>query len=239
MKIALISDIHANCVALDAVLARIRQDGIKTIVCLGDVAMFGPQPARVIQRMRELKIPTVMGNTDPWSVKLPMMPTSDERTRILGEISAWCFSQLAPADRDLISTFQNRIELVLDDNNRLLCYHGSPRSITENLLATTSDEDLKAMMAGSPASVFAGGHTHKAMLRQMDNLYFVNPGSVGRPTHPINAKNTRWPYAEYAVINFEDGLPNFSFYRVPYNQDDLSSAVRLSNMPHGQWWLDH
>ena len=64
MRIAVISDIHGNCFALDSVLQDIRQQGIEQIVCLGDAIQGGAQPAETVQRLRELNCPVVMGNAD-------------------------------------------------------------------------------------------------------------------------------------------------------------------------------
>jgi len=66
MRIAIIPDIHGNGVALDAVLADLQQQAIDQIVCLGDAIQDGPQPAAVIQRLRDLACPVVMGNADAW-----------------------------------------------------------------------------------------------------------------------------------------------------------------------------
>jgi len=66
MKLIIISDVHGNCVALDAVLADIQHESGDKIVCLGDAIQGGPQPAEVVQRLRELGCPAVMGNADAW-----------------------------------------------------------------------------------------------------------------------------------------------------------------------------
>lgn len=68
MKIAIISDIHGNCVALDTVLNDINGMEVDRIVCLGDAVQGGPQPAEVVTRLRELDCPVVMGNADDWLI---------------------------------------------------------------------------------------------------------------------------------------------------------------------------
>ncbi len=68
MRIAIISDIHGNCVALDAVLADLQREPAARMVCLGDAIQGGPQPIQVIARLRELACPVVMGNADDWLV---------------------------------------------------------------------------------------------------------------------------------------------------------------------------
>src|SRR6187200_565693 len=66
MRLGLIADIHGNKLALDTVLAQLQHRAVDTIVCLGDVAMLGPQPAESIATLQALQIPVVMGNTDAW-----------------------------------------------------------------------------------------------------------------------------------------------------------------------------
>ena len=66
MRIGLIADIHGNLFALDAVLAALARIGMDELICLGDVAALGPQPREVIERLRALRCPVVMGNTDAW-----------------------------------------------------------------------------------------------------------------------------------------------------------------------------
>lgn len=64
MRIGLIADIHGNLLALEAVLSALGRDGVDDLICLGDVASLGPQPAEVIARLRALGCPVLMGNTD-------------------------------------------------------------------------------------------------------------------------------------------------------------------------------
>ncbi|MBI3286567.1 MAG: metallophosphoesterase family protein [Chloroflexi bacterium] len=64
MRVAIFSDIHGNLVALEAILAEIERERVDQMICLGDVAATGPQPAETLHRLRELNCPVVMGNTD-------------------------------------------------------------------------------------------------------------------------------------------------------------------------------
>jgi predicted phosphodiesterase len=66
MRMALISDIHGNLVALEAVMNDLERQGAERMVCLGDVAASGPQPRGVLQRLQALDCPVVMGNADAW-----------------------------------------------------------------------------------------------------------------------------------------------------------------------------
>ena len=80
MKLAILSDIHGNLTAFEAVLAELEREQITHIVCLGDVAVMGSQPARVIDRLNDLRIPVVMGNTDAWLLE-PSFEEQEARVR--------------------------------------------------------------------------------------------------------------------------------------------------------------
>jgi len=124
MKVAIVSDIHANAVALDAVLDALDHDRLDTVLCLGDVALTGPQPQECIARLRERGWPTVMGNADA-AVLAPAVRTDmDDDTRRAVEIDFWCMDQLSASDRAYIATFQPVIEMNLGVVS-LLAFHGS------------------------------------------------------------------------------------------------------------------
>ncbi|HEU5370728.1 MAG TPA: metallophosphoesterase, partial [Ktedonobacterales bacterium] len=127
MRIALISDIHGNCFALDAVLADLRAQSIDQIICLGDAIQGGPQPAETVQRLHELACPIVMGNADAFLLGEEKGATEPiaQQTR---EVRAWTLSQLSADDLAFIRSFQPTVEATLEGGQRLLCFHGSPTS---------------------------------------------------------------------------------------------------------------
>ena len=97
MRLGLISDIHGNLLALDAVLEELEREGVDEIVCLGDVAV-GPQPAEALARVRELGCPVVMGNWDAAFIS-GMPEPKDEVGEMLVEIGNWWAAFLSPDDR--------------------------------------------------------------------------------------------------------------------------------------------
>ncbi len=125
MRIGLISDIHGNRVALDAVLEDIeRSGGVDQLICLGDVAV-GPQPNESLARIRELECPVIMGNWD--ACFLDGMPeVHDEIGLKLVETAEWWASFLSDGDKDFIRSFQRTLEVPLDDGASMFCFHGSP-----------------------------------------------------------------------------------------------------------------
>ncbi|HKP52079.1 MAG TPA: metallophosphoesterase family protein [Chloroflexia bacterium] len=239
MRIALLSDIHGNLVALETVLREIAQEPVDQIICLGDVGALGPQPREVIERLRQLGCPVALGNTDDWLLSPPV--SSDPDPKPIYTIAAWCAEQLSPADRAYIRTFPMLLELPLDDGRTLLGYHGSPSSFNDIIAATTPIAELVRMLANHAASVMVGGHTHIQMVRRYEDAYLVNVGSIGLagitaggPGLPAN-HHVHW--AEYGVLSVEHGRLSIELRRTPLDMDAVLEAGRSSGMPHLDWWV--
>jgi predicted phosphodiesterase len=234
MRVAVLSDLHANPFALDAVLADLPHD-VDTAVCLGDVAI-GPFPNEAIWRLRELDCPVVMGNWDFWILDgVPELGGEvGPRLKAQGE---WCGARLDRADRSFLRSFQPRFELRLD-GLRGLFFHGSPRSFTDMLLPDVSSAVLDRALEGVKADLFVAGHTHLQMLRRRPDSLFANVGSVGLPFSEGpsggSLRVSRW--AEYALATVDARGLTFEFRRVAYDVDELLSAARASGMPHAEWW---
>lgn len=238
MRLGLVSDLHGNFPALEAVLAQLEGEQLDRIVCLGDVC-FGPQVHECLEIVRELGCPVVLGNWDSWSVG-GFPATDDPVAAKLQEIGAWWAESLTDSDRAFVATFRRTLELPLDDGRRILCFHGSPRSFSDLIFATTPDDELEAMFAGTTdAAILVGGHTHLQMLRRLPSALFVNPGSVGQPFSQWWPREIRVaPWAEYAVVDTGAQHSGVELRRVPYDLDRLLGVLAGSRMPHRQWWLD-
>lgn len=236
MRIAFISDVHGNLFALEAVLADIETRQVDRVVCLGDVC-FGPQAHECLERVRALECPVILGNWDSWSIE--GFPTADDPVGImLYEIGAWWARALTDDDRAYVRTFVPTLD-VAADGTRLHCFHGSPKSFSDWIFATTSDDDLERMFEGVEAPVLVGGHTHLQMLRRFGPSVIVNPGSVGQPFAqwwPKTIRVAHW--AEYGVIDADEGRLTIDLRRVPFDLEGLLHVCRESGMPHAQWWVD-
>jgi putative phosphoesterase len=238
-RIAIISDIHGNLPALEAVLADLDAEGIEQIVCLGDVALFGPQPHEVIARLKDLDCPVVMGNTDAWALDPRPHEMRDENTQRVFDVEFWGTRQLSPADLDHVSTFQPIVEISLGEDTNLLCFHGSPRSNTDVIVSTTREDDLERMLSGFHATVMAGGHTHTQMLRRFGEVMLINPGSAGLPYDRVQLTGhvRHPPWAEYTVVGRQDGRLQVESRRTPFDVPALIQAALESGMPHWEWWI--
>ena len=134
MRVALISDLHGNALALEAVLAEVSRGGTDRVVCLGDVATLGPEPARTMARLRELECDTIAGNHDAFLLEPESLRSYTEAPQVI-EAVEWCREQLDEEDLAFVRTFVPTVEVALGGGMTLLSCHGSPRSHTEDVLA--------------------------------------------------------------------------------------------------------
>ena len=232
MRIALVSDIHANEVALRAVLASIDREGVDALVCLGDVATLGPRPEAVIQILRDRKCRCIMGNHDEFLIEPSLIERySDEKP--ITEAVSWCRSELASDDLDFVRGFERSFEIGLGGDATLFLFHGSPRSHMDDLLATTAGDELDRLLAGHKATVMAGGHTHIQMLRQHRGTLLVNPGSVGLPFREYAAGGppTVLAHAEYAIVEGHESGVGVALRRVALDKGALRKAAADSDVP--------
>lgn len=236
MRLGLIADIHGNRLALDAVLDELERERIDELICLGDVAV-GPQAVEALARLKALGCPVVMGNWDAYFLG-GFREEESEVARMLVEMGEWWAGKLSAEDRDYIRTFEGSIERRLGDGAqaRLLAFHGSPRSFEDFIFATTPDREVEQMLDGEHATLLTGGHTHFAMVRRHQGALIVNPGSVGLPfaeKAPVMRIN---PWAEYGILEVDDGRLSVDLRRTQYDVDALLELIRGSGMPHADWW---
>ena len=238
MRVAIIADIHGNALALDAVLSDLERGGYDHLVCLGDAIQGGPQPAVVVDRLRVLGCPVVMGNADAYLLSdedTDDEPMGDARRRRLSETRDWSLARLADADRAFIAAFPMEIVIDLPDGLRLRCAHGTPRSFDEILLPDSPDAAFIAPLAPDGRTVYTGGHTHVQFVRHFpDRTFFFNPGSVGlawrhgQPEGILHAD----PWAEYAVLDIAAGRVELAFRRVPFDVAAYRQIIAASGTPH-------
>ena len=242
--LAVISDIHGNLAALETVLADINQLGITEIVCLGDVANFGPQPRECIEKVVSLDCPTILGNTDDWLINprdLKKHNRSADSPMII-EIEHWCSEQISQEHKDIISTYLPKLETSYKGVS-CLYYHASPKNHTDLIVATTANDVLENYFSDyrdDLATLCIGGHTHAQLLRRYMQSFVINPGSVGLPyEYQTPEKSVAPAWAEYAIIEVMDAQhpvqPTVSFRRIPYDVSPTLEAAKA--MPHSDWWI--
>lgn len=237
MRVALIADIHGNLLALDAALAVLDGEAIDQVVCLGDVALLGPRPAEVLARLRQRAIPCVLGNTDDRLFDA-IVPSRAGNGVI--DLAPWTAAQLTDADRAYLRACPLERTLPLDADTTLRYFHGSPHSYEDVIAAGTFPAEVRALLGDASATIQAGGHTHRQLVRRDGDILFINPGSVGLPgvgpDHPLLETNRRPAWAEFAIIDHAPHGTRLDLRRLPLDLDALFADAAASGMPHLDWW---
>ncbi len=234
MRMAIIADIHGNCVAFDAVLADVWAHAVDQIVCLGDAVQGGPQPAEVVARLRELGCPVVLGNADAF-----LLTGADGNESVTPQQRAardWSLAQLSEADRAFIAAFQPTVELSLPGGRRFLCFHGSPTSFHDIIFPDTPEEEMRRLVGAHLPAILTGGHTHLQQLRRLDDSLFFNPGSVGfvYNTRASGGGTHADPWAEYAILSADERRLSIEFCRVPFDVAAWKRVTLASGTPDAE-----
>jgi putative phosphoesterase len=239
MRIGFISDIHGNFTALEAVLADIKKQHIDQLICLGDTVSLGPQPNEVLKALREWKAVTIMGNHDQ-AILEPDQANRFEIAEHLVPDLKWGRERLSNEDLDFIRSFQPTHAVQFGNGIELLAFHGSPKSTTHLILATTPTEKLDEFFEGQTASVLIGGHSHIQLHRRYGKKLIINSGSVGNafkfPFSPGNPPSLL-PWAEYAIIEQDGDFLRSDMRRVYFDTDAMVKLVRAKGLPGADWWV--
>jgi putative phosphoesterase len=239
MRIAVISDMHGNDLAFEVVESDIKNRNVDQIVCLGDAVQGGPQPSEVVQRLRRLNCPVVMGNADSWLVT--GVASADEgippeRLARMEEVRKWSLSRLTEDDLALIAEFQPTVRLNLKNGIDLLCFHGSPVSFNDVILPGAPEPEFEKFLGPYANHILAGGHTHAQQIRRVGELFFFNPGSVGFSYNhnQLPDQFSADPWAEYAILTAEDDRVALEFCRVPFDPQALIRIYLESGRPFAE-----
>ncbi len=226
MQFAILSDMHGNLPALEAVLEDIASLGVEEIYHLGDLVGYNPFPDEVAARIRELGLPGVVGNYDlavAADVADPigeyLNPAISEMAK---EIYRWTRARVSAATTEYLLSLPERLTLDLG-HWRVLLTHGSPRHVREYLRPRLTDEELLPILAEVEAEVIFIGHTHIPMVRQVDQKLLINPGSIGFPKDGD-------PRASYALVHVGRNF-DVEIRRVPYDTDQAVKALLAAGLP--------
>ena len=188
MKIAIISDIHSNALALDKVLEDIKNFNPDKIFCLGDLILAGYRPNYVCQKILELKekfkdnFEIIQGNTDKMVANCT--PELIQKTKEAFPCMGYSLEEdVKITDKKYIDFVKNLPENKYVEINglKIQLVHGSPRSQNENIYPELTDETVSEMVKDSKADLILCGHTHKPCGYSLSNgKTVVNAGSVGR-----------------------------------------------------------
>jgi predicted phosphodiesterase len=237
VRYALISDIHANLPALDAVLVDIdRRGDADAIYHLGDLVGYAPWPDDVVTRLEERAIAGVAGNYDSTvatNYKHCGCRYEDPLQEELSHKSyAWTLEHVSEETKRRLGALPFRIDLRPLGGHAsgptLTLIHGNQILNTVYVTEDRSDDFLTKMgqsIGARPGDVVAFGHTHKPWHRIVDGTHYVNTGSVGRP------KDGDWR-AGYVLVSIDPSGVRVEIRRIEYDVEGAVSAILDSTLPH-------
>ena len=243
-RLAILSDIHGNLPALEAVLAEAARSNVDMIVNLGDILSGPLWPAETADRLMALDLPTIAGNHERQVLAQPSEQVSKSDAQTLPLLTARHKAWLAslPATR------------WLDDG--VFCCHGTPTSDLVYLMETAeaghdrhgapgiraaTRDELAARLGGTSAALLLCGHSHVPRLMRQGATLVVNPGSVGLqafhiPHEPEHRVETGSPLARWALAESSAGAGwRVEFRATPYDWESAAARAELQGRPD---WAD-
>jgi predicted phosphodiesterase len=224
VRVAVISDIHGNLVALEAVVADLEAQSPDEIWCAGDLGWAGPWASECIERVRTAGWTTIKGNTDVWITGDPQTVESEDQRAEFREIAT--AHDLDPEDaRWLLDLPPGH-----SGPGSVLMVHGTPETAFDAPLPDAPASDF-APYEGQ-ASLVLYGHVHRAFVRRLkDGTVVANPGSVGLPMDGTTAS--------YLLIDLNG--PDFTLRprRVEFDRDACIDRARAIGGPVGELFLQN
>lgn len=237
MRIALLSDVHANLHALDAVLADLAaRPDIHARYHLGDLVGYAAYPNEVVHRLSDDAIAGIAGNYDSTVATgykhCGCRSENPAQEALAHESFQWTLAQTSEATKRQLAALPFRLDLRPFGGHvagpTLTLVHATPDSNLVYVTEDRTDDFLRKMAARAglrSGDALAFGHTHKPWTRLVDGIRFVNTGSVGRPKDGD-------PRAGYAIVDFESTkAPTVEFVRVGYDVTAAKAALERAELP--------
>ncbi|MCA9406186.1 MAG: YfcE family phosphodiesterase [Candidatus Omnitrophica bacterium] len=225
MRVAVLSDAHANLPALEAVLKDVEEQGIEEIWYLGDFVGYGPYPQKVVDRLKSTANVSIVGNYDLNVLKFPGKKTRWKKTKDPSKYFSfnWTDRQWLSRSKKYMKELSSTMR-VEKEGQRFLLVHGSPDKIDEPLKKDTPRKRFAELAKTADADVVLCGHTHEFFDKSINRVRFINPGSVGRPFDSD-------PRASYAILEAKNGQLTVYNKRLDYNVNKVLRKMKKEKFP--------
>ncbi len=230
MRLAIVSDIHANLPALEAVMKDMARRDVDGAVNLGDIVGYGPHCDEVVAALQKAEMREVVGNYD---LAVLAEDEAQGRERFLKsdlspverEVFTWTRQHTGAATRQYLAELPAQL-YIEEQGLTILFTHGSPERPNEYLGADTPEERLIELFEGTGADIMVVGHTHLPLVREVGERLLVNPGSVGAPKDGD-------PRASYLILDTE-GQFRAEHVRVTFDVESFAQVCVSSGLPKSQ-----
>jgi len=232
MRIAFLSDVHANLPALRAALELVKDRGAERIVVAGDLVGHGPHPAEVVALLREnARYEVIRGNVDRAIAALGREKAPEklrERAEGSGKKANRAWTALA-LERDALDWLERLppAQAFAVRGVEVLVVHGSPRSDEEYIYPSLTPVGLDRVLsgyAGPPPDVLVSGHSHVPFVNRVRDTLVINCGSVGRPADLD-------PRGSLALAEVGEGVARAEIVRFDYPVEELVAALASRSVP--------
>ncbi|WP_223601239.1 metallophosphoesterase [Chryseobacterium sp. GVT01B] len=232
IQVAVFSDVHGNLPALEVVLKDIEQRGIRQKFCLGDLVDFAPWGNEVIEKIRSLSIPCLMGNHDERiAFDIPVVPLSkhsEEETNARFIAIDHSKKHITEENKKFLSELPFHLKLnykVGEKHWNIQLVHSSLSSNDTYLYESEKDEIFTDMLKDSQSDVIAMGHTHLSFKKQFKNkTWAINCGSVGRSKEENRL-------ASYVIFTLDEEKITPEIIQIPYPIDETARQIKESGIP--------
>jgi len=222
MRIAVLSDIHGNLLALDACLADLEAQGsADAVVVAGDLCLGGPKPKKVLQRLEEIGAACVRGNTDRYLGE--ETPGEELDQTQVGWVN-WTRREIGERWRAWLKELPFALRIG-EDSNQLLVVHANPKNDHEQLWPDAEDSVLKRLIGVEKAVAIAFGHLHLPYVRIWRGKLLANVASVGVPKDGD-------PRAGYAILTEREGGWQAKYRRVPFDVKRVATQLADCGIPN-------
>jgi len=223
MRIAVLSDIHGNQVALDAVLQDLaKQPMVNQLVIAGDLCLNGPRPKEVLDTIRGLGCPVIQGNVDNDVVTKASKRGPKKQLTV-----NWTREQIGSDGVDYLASLPQSYLVNNPDGTDLLVVHANPLNQEDAIVPDLPESKLDTLLFGLPSSIgaLAFGHHHVAYQRRWRNLLLVDAGSCGLPRDG----DLR---ASYAILSWQDNTWQVEHRRVSYDVKTVIHQLSSCGIPN-------
>lgn len=225
MKIAVLSDIHGNFQALESVMKDVEKNNCEKVLCLGDLAMAGPQPRAIIDYVKKHSDwEVIQGNTDKMIAEFTreILDKIKNNSPVMANALLDDILYIEEDRKEFLQNLppQKKLEI---EGVKILMVHGSPRRNNEDILPNMPLKTIEEMLAGVNADLIFCGHTHIPCGYQTSKKQtVVNVGSVGRPM-------TKDPKSCYIIADIQDGGFSIEHRFIDYDRDTAAEIMRMRN----------